>query len=220
MKLVISLTTILISLTTFAQHCDGKQEMESLNTISKCKIASKQADAKANLGTDRVVSYKSRKVRFSVRKSKDIVNVAKMVSAKKAPKASFKKSIKIVKKVAMPIANVYTFDNVDVIPLFKGEKKKTMDENLKSFKSKIEKHIKDNFEYPELAKKKNIQGDVWVTFVIKRDGSLGNVTTSGNSGILQNEAREIVMKLGGFTPAEKDGAYVDSTYSVPVSFFL
>ena len=94
------------------------------------------------------------------------------------------------------------FDDVDVpfaviedVPLFPGcERVAKSDEEERVFKIKINKHIRKNFRYPEIAQEMGIQGRVYVNFIISKDGSITNVRMRGPDKNLEKEAARIISK--------------------------
>ena len=53
----------------------------------------------------------------------------------------------------------------------------------------MNKHIRKNFRYPEIAQEMGIQGRVYVNFIISKDGSITNIRMRGPDKNLEKEAR-------------------------------
>jgi len=127
---------------------------------------------------------------------------------------------KIIKKEN--ITEVYTFNEVDTLPLFKSCNKND-NNSLECYNSELIKHIENNFAYPQAAVDKNIEGVVNVKFVINKKGDIVNIETKAKGGelsILETSAKMLVEKLSQFTPATKDGKAVNTSYLFPVKFQL
>lgn len=83
------------------------------------------------------------------------------------------------------------------------------------------KHIRDSIVYPQEAVEKGIQGKVYVSFVVRTDGSIDNIHIDRSpDGMLSTEAIRVVKTFPKFAPARLDGAFVASRYRLPVSFQL
>ena len=78
-----------------------------------------------------------------------------------------------------------------------------------------------NVKYPESALKNNEAGKVFVSFVVEKDGSIGDVKVEkGVSADLDNEALKVVREMPKWTPAVKDGKEVRSSLTLPIVFHL
>ena len=78
------------------------------------------------------------------------------------------------------------FDDVDVpfaviedVPIFPGCEKVSKSERRNCFQQQMNKHIRKNFRYPEIAQEMGIQGRVFVQFMIGKDGSISGIRTRG-----------------------------------------
>ena len=78
------------------------------------------------------------------------------------------------------------------------------------------------FRYPSEAVRNQIEGDVWVRFVIDKNGYVKNIKTLGPKGgdLLNEEAKRVVTKLPRFAPARKGGKSVSVKYGFPINFSL
>jgi len=82
-------------------------------------------------------------------------------------------------------------------------------------------YIAKSVEYPADAAKKGIQGKVYVTFVVSKDGSVKNVKViRGVDPLLDKEALRVVNNLPKWIPGEQRGKKVNVSYTVPISFVL
>ena len=82
-------------------------------------------------------------------------------------------------------------------------------------------YIKENLIYPPLAEKKNIQGKVYVSFVVDTDGSITNVDiVRGVNELLDTEALRIVSSFPKYKPASNKGKPVKMMLTIPIDFRL
>ena len=83
------------------------------------------------------------------------------------------------------------------------------------------KYIKSHINYPAIAAQNNVQGNVVVRFVVKKDGDIDRVSvvTSVDED-LDREAVRVVKKLPKFTPGRQNGKAVNVWYTVSVPFEL
>jgi protein TonB len=119
------------------------------------------------------------------------------------------------------------FDDVDVpfaviedVPIYPGCEKVAKSQRRQCFQDQINKHIRKNFRYPEIAQEMGIQGRVYVNFVIAKDGSITNVRMRGPDKNLEKEAARIISKLPSMTPGKQRGRPVRVPFSIPITFRL
>ncbi|MDR1762250.1 MAG: energy transducer TonB, partial [Bacteroidales bacterium] len=83
------------------------------------------------------------------------------------------------------------------------------------------KWLGDNLSYPDDALDSNLQGVVVVEFVVKADGSIGDVKfLKTASPSLDREAVRLVEAMPRWKPAKSNGTTVSSYFSLPVMFVL
>lgn len=81
------------------------------------------------------------------------------------------------------------------------------------------KFLGENIKYPEQAKKENIQGTVFVSFVIEKDGSVSNVKTVRGLGAGTDQEAERVLGLSpNWVAGTLDGKPVRVKYNIPIKF--
>ncbi len=119
------------------------------------------------------------------------------------------------------VTTIYDFKDVEKIPQFKACKS-SGDTSLNCFNQNLVEHIQDNFAYPTQAIDKNIEGKVFVKFIVNTKGDVVNIEAKGpsNGTVLEKAAKELVEKLPTFKAAEKNGNKVNTRYSFPVVFRL
>ena len=84
----------------------------------------------------------------------------------------------------------------------------------------MNKHIRKNFRYPEIAQEMGIQGRVYVNFIISKDGSITNIRMRGPDKNLEKEAERIISKLPAMIPGKQRGRPVRVPFSIPITFRL
>ena len=83
------------------------------------------------------------------------------------------------------------------------------------------KFLGENIKYPEQAKKTNVQGTVFVSFIIEKDGSVSNVKTVRGLGAGTDQEAERVLGLSpNWVVGIQDGKPVRVKYNIPVKFSL
>ena len=65
-----------------------------------------------------------------------------------------------------------------------------------------------------------IQGRVYVSFIINKDGTIGSVRMRGPDKNLEKEAARIINKLPKMTPGKQRGRPVRVPFSIPITFKL
>ena len=119
------------------------------------------------------------------------------------------------------------FEDIDVpfaviedVPIYPGCERVPKSQRRSCFQDKINKHIRKNFRYPEIAQEMGIQGRVYVQFVIAKDGAITSVRMRGPDKNLEKEAARIISKLPKMTPGKQRGRPVRVPFSIPITFRL
>lgn len=118
----------------------------------------------------------------------------------------------IEEDIIVPFAVI---EDVPIFPGCEGARNKKA-----CFQEMIQKHIRKNFRYPEIAQEMGIQGRVNILFVIQKDGSIGNIRMRGPDKSLESEALRIIQKLPNMTPGKQRGRPVKVPFSIPITFKL
>jgi len=85
----------------------------------------------------------------------------------------------------------------------------------------LSKFIADNIKYPQLAKENNITGRVFVSFVVEKDGRVGQVKILRDiGGGCGNEAVRVVKSMPRWKPGKQRGKAVRTQFNLPVNFDL
>ncbi len=119
------------------------------------------------------------------------------------------------------------FEDIDVpfaviedVPIFPGCESVSKSQRRACFQEQMNKHIRKNFRYPDIAQEMGIQGRVYVNFIIAKDGSITNIRMRGPDKNLENEAARIIGKLPQMTPGKQRGRAVRVPFSIPITFRL
>jgi protein TonB len=81
--------------------------------------------------------------------------------------------------------------------------------------------LAQNIKYPTEAKLKNVEGTVYVTFVVEPDGSLSNIKILRGIGSgCDEEVLRVVKIMPGWNPGSHKGKKVRVKINMPVQFKL
>jgi protein TonB len=97
-------------------------------------------------------------------------------------------------------------------------------ENSAEFPGGIEKFYKylgNSIRYPAVARENNVQGKVFLTFVVEKDGSLTDIKVMRGIGSgCDEEAMRVIKASPKWKPGQQNGRTVRQQYTVPISFTL
>ena len=110
------------------------------------------------------------------------------------------------------------FSVIEDVPVFPGCENDA--DKRACFNKMMQKHIKRNFRYPEIAQEMGIEGRVYVLFEIQKDGSIGNIKMRGPDKNLEKDAGRIIQKLPKMTPGKQRGNPVRVPFSIPITYQL
>jgi protein TonB len=83
------------------------------------------------------------------------------------------------------------------------------------------KYLADNVKYPPAAKANSIQGRVYVTFTVGKDGKVRDVKIiRGVHELLDKEALRVVKSLPRYKPGKQRGKAVSVSFNLPINFKL
>ena len=87
--------------------------------------------------------------------------------------------------------------------------------------SELFKFMGNNIIYPEQAKTENIEGKVYVQFMVDSEGNVVDVSIlRGIGGGCDEEAMRVVKLMHNWIPGEQDGRKVNVQYNLPINFKL
>lgn len=82
-------------------------------------------------------------------------------------------------------------------------------------------YLGQNIKYPAKAMQDSVEGTVFVTFVIKNDGSVSNVRLLRGIGSgCDEEAMRVVEGMPNWKPGKQRGKTVNVQYNLPIKFTL
>jgi TonB family protein len=85
----------------------------------------------------------------------------------------------------------------------------------------LQEFLANNIQYPALARQKGIQGNVVVTFVVGKDGSISDIDLVRSvGGGCDEEVFRVVRAMPDWIPGEADGKPVKVRFTLPVRFRL
>ena len=81
--------------------------------------------------------------------------------------------------------------------------------------------LQANLKYPEVARNNNIQGQVFLEFVVERDGSISGVKVlAGVYPELDQEAMRVVRMMPKWKPGKQMGKTVRCFFQIPIRFSI
>ena len=111
------------------------------------------------------------------------------------------------------------FAVIEKVPVFPGCKRSNAE--LKAcFQKKMQEHLHKNFRYPVVASELNIQGKVFVFFLIDKNGKVTKIRSRGPDKLLETEAERIIGLLPNMQPGKQRNKQVGVPYSIPINFKL
>ena len=86
----------------------------------------------------------------------------------------------------------------------------------------MKKYIDDNVQYPDAAREQGIEGRVYVSFVVEKDGAITGVSIMRGTASpeLNEEAKRLVRNMPKWKPGEVKNAPVRSRCRLPIFFTL
>jgi TonB family protein len=89
----------------------------------------------------------------------------------------------------------------------------------------MNKFLKENLKFPEVAEQEAMEGTVFVEFIVAQNGDVTEVVTSNNTykevdNLFREEALRVVNLMPNWTPGQQNGAPVDVKFSIPITFLI
>jgi protein TonB len=85
----------------------------------------------------------------------------------------------------------------------------------------LRKYLAQNIKYPRIATENGVQGKVFVSFVVDKNGSIGTVkVVRGVDQALDAEAVRVVKTMPNWIPGKQNGETVRVSYTIPINFVL
>ena len=83
------------------------------------------------------------------------------------------------------------------------------------------KFLQENIKYPQIARESSIQGTVYVTFVVERNGNVTDVRVlRGIGGGCDEEAVRVIKAMPNWSPGKQRGKPVRVQFNMPIKFTL
>ncbi|MBK8443334.1 MAG: energy transducer TonB [Sphingobacteriales bacterium] len=100
-----------------------------------------------------------------------------------------------------------TYDVVELMPQFPGGD------------AELLKYLRSNIQYPEEAKRLKIEGKVFVSFVVEKDGNIANAKVlRGIGGGCNEEALRVIQNMPKWVPGLQGGEPVSVSFKLPIVF--
>ena len=81
--------------------------------------------------------------------------------------------------------------------------------------------LRENINYPQIAKESGIQGTVYVNFIVEPNGSLTNIKVRrGIGGGCDEESIRVVKMMPRWEPGTQRGKPVRVSYNIPIKYTL
>lgn len=157
-----------------------------------------------------------------------------MIQKNKSPKSALLKYLLAVPLFALMLAlssativkneDITTSKKPVLLPQQKDNKVYTEVQHEPGYPGGINKFFKflqQNIKYPAEARNKKVEGKVYITFVVEKDGSLSNIKVVRDPGAGCGAEALRVMKLSPkWDPAIQNGRKVRVQYTIPIGFTL
>lgn len=112
-------------------------------------------------------------------------------------------------KVVEEVVEQKVYQYVEQMPVFPGGQEALLQ------------YIAKNIKYPALALRNQVEGKVFIAFVVGPDGQVSDVKTQKGIGAgCDEEAMRVIKNLPRFAPGKQNGRAVSVSYTVPVTFAI
>lgn len=122
-----------------------------------------------------------------------------------------------------PLTPVNGTGTINVVAPPAPERPVTIVEHMPSFKGDLQTFFNKNIEYPQLEKDADIQGTVYLTFVVEKDGTISDVKilrgVTGGPGYTR-EALRLISLMPAWNPGQQNGHPVRVQMNLPIHFLL
>lgn len=112
----------------------------------------------------------------------------------------------------------YDGKNLDSLEIYD---KVDLDSQFPGGKLAMQNFIMKNVQYPQVAIENGIQGKVYISFIVERNGKISHTRIMrGVSLDLDNEAKRLIRSMPNWTPGTVKGLPVRSRVHLPINFTL
>ncbi len=116
-------------------------------------------------------------------------------------------AVEILQPEPLPEEKLFNF--VEIMPEFKGGK------------DGLYLYLAENMQYPTIARESEIQGTVYVAFVVETNGSITNVEVLRSvHPLLDEEAVRVIAAMPAWKPGKQNQSPVRVKFSLPIGFKL
>lgn len=126
-----------------------------------------------------------------------------------------------------PIAKSYNGNNIRLTKIISededtiknDEEVYSVVECMPSFPGNVNQWLSANVVYPDAAAKNDIQGKVFIKFVVRKDGTITNVEVMRSiDSLLDNEAIRVIKLMPKWRPGYNNGIPVSCWFVLPITF--
>ena len=164
--------------------------METMNKLDVSKIDSMTVDKKNNL---------------IIIKTKDGKRYVEVITAEMSKAWD---SVKVQKRDSSVSSNGPVFTKVEIEADYPGGQKGWYD------------YLVKNLKYPDAAVHNEVQGEVMVEFIVKKNGLVSDINAVSGPEPLRAESIRIIKESGKWIPAKNNGMAVDSYRRQPINYKL
>jgi TonB family protein len=94
-------------------------------------------------------------------------------------------------------------------------------EHAPQFPGSLADFLRNNIRYPAAMRQANVEGKVFVQFLVETDGTIANIKAINDPGYGSgDEAERVMASSPKWTPAYQNGKPIKVMYTVPISFTL
>ncbi|MDC1161942.1 energy transducer TonB [Tenacibaculum sp.] len=232
--LVLVFVVLLTQLSTAQERCESQESpvIKDENSISKCSVKYHKKKNKKTSTTgftiQKVRYLKKRTVKKVAKRKKRRLHLNALGYQKTEDSASLVINLKNnLKNIAYTmhrkeVKDAISFTSIEKIPLFGSCRNSSKKERVDCFNKAMSDHLRDHFEYPDMAIDSETEGNIEITFIIDENGYVSNIKVEGTESLslLKEEAKRVVSKLPKFVPGEQKGKKVNVKYTFPINFKL
>lgn len=154
------------------------------------------------------------------------------IAKKTIPPAVKKPEIQVAKQNITPTAKKPVIEPVKHKKLVAAKVKKKADDNPNQTLGQSSeaqypngglpgffKYLSENIHYPLLSKINKIEGEVNLTFIVDKDGTVTDVKIlSAPAEDLAQEAKRVILAAPKWKPAIQNGTFIKEAFTVPINF--
>ncbi|MBP6977824.1 MAG: energy transducer TonB [Lentimicrobiaceae bacterium] len=85
----------------------------------------------------------------------------------------------------------------------------------------LREYLMKNVTYPQLAKESDVEGTVYVTFIVDKNGNISDIKVLRGIGAgCDEEAVRVISKMPRWNPGKQNGRPVPVRFNMPIKFQL